>query len=313
MSDAVAEPNADRPAAPPRGRRTARAGLGATASAYAYLLPTLVGLALFSAGAVLASFVMSFAEYDIVTPPVFVGLKNYVDLFSAPIVQTVIKNTFYYTLGYVPLNMVVSLGLALLANQKLRGVTLFRSIFFTPTVTSTVAIAMVFAWLYQPQFGLINYLLNLVGIRGPMWLSSPQWAMPALIILGVYRSAGYHMVIFLAGLQDIPQELYEAARIDGAGAWARLRHVTLPLISPTTFFVLVMSIIGSFQVFEVTYVLTRGGPAYSTLTLSFYIFQNAFEWFHMGYAAALSYVLFAIIMAVTLVHLWSQRHWVHYR
>jgi multiple sugar transport system permease protein len=121
------------------------------------------------------------------------------------------------------------------------------------------------------------------------------------------------MVIFLAGLQDIPQELYEAARIDGAGAWARFRHVTLPLISPTTFFVLVMSIIGSFQVFEVTYVLTRGGPAYSTLTLSFYIFQNAFEWFHMGYAAALSYVLFAIIMAVTLVQLWSQRHWVHYR
>lgn len=281
---------------------------------YAYLLPTLCGLALFSAGAVVASFLMSFTKFEMVTPPVFIGLQNYLDLVNAPQFWSVLANTFYYTVGYVPLSMALSLGLALLVNARLRGVTIFRGIYFTPVVTSTVAIAMAWAWLYNPQFGLINYLLRvLFGVRGPGWLTSTEWAMPALIILGVWKSAGYNMVIFLAGLQGVPEELYEAAKIDGAGIWARFRHVTLPLLSPTTFFVLVISIIGSFQVFEATYIMTQGGPANATLTLSYHIFQNAFEWFHMGYAAAIAYVLFSIIMIFTLIQMRLQRLWVFYK
>ncbi|HEV8638586.1 MAG TPA: sugar ABC transporter permease [Chloroflexota bacterium] len=281
---------------------------------YAYLVPTIAGLLLFSAGAMIASFLMSFTKFEIVTPPVFIGLQNYADLVGAPLFWKVLGNTIYYTLGYVPLNLGLSLALAVLVNNKLRGITLFRGFYFTPVVTSGVAVAMVWAWLYNPQFGLINYLLRVVfGIQGPAWLTSTEWAMPALIILGVWRSAGYNMVIFLAGLQGIPEELYEAAAIDGAGWWARFRHVTLPMLSSTTFFVLVVSVINSFQVFEATYVMTQGGPANATLTLSYYIFQNAFEWFHMGYAAAMAWVLFGLIMVFTLLQMRLQRLWVFYR
>jgi multiple sugar transport system permease protein len=283
-------------------------------SCYAYLLPTICGLVLFSAGAMLASFLMSFTKFEIVTPPVFVGLQNYADLAGAPLFWKVLGNTVYYTVGYVPLNLCASLALAVLVNNKLRGVTLFRGFYFTPVVTSGVAVAMVWAWLYNPQFGLINYLLRAtLGLQGPAWLSSTEWAMPALIILGVWRSAGYNMVIFLAGLQGIPEELYEAAAIDGAGPWARFRHVTLPMLSSTTFFVLVVSVINSFQVFEATYIMTQGGPANATLTLSYYIFQNAFEWFHMGYAAAMAWVLFGLVMLFTLLQMRLQRFWVFYR
>ncbi|HEX2037639.1 MAG TPA: sugar ABC transporter permease [Chloroflexota bacterium] len=281
---------------------------------YAYLLPTLCGLVLFSAGAMVASFLMSFTKYELVTPPVFIGLRNYADLAGSSLFWKVLGNTFYYTLGYVPLNLAASLALALLVNTRLRGITLFRSFYFTPVVTSGVAVAMVWAWLYNPQFGLINYLLRVgLGVQGPAWLSSTEWAMPALIILGVWRSAGYNMVIFLAGLQNIPAELYEAAEIDGAGWWARFRHVTLPMLSSTTFFVLVVSVIHSFQVFEATYIMTQGGPANATLTLSYYIFQNAFEWFHMGYAAAMAWVLFGVIMVFTLLQMRLQRRWVFYQ
>jgi len=283
-------------------------------SCYLYLLPTIIGLVLFSAGAILASLFMSFTKYDILRPPEWYGLGNYVDMFKAPLFWKILWNTFYYTLGFVPLNLVMALALALLVNSKVRGVTLFRAVYFTPVVTSTVAVAMVWAWLYNPQFGLINYALNtLFGIKGPGWLTSTEWAMPALIIMGAWKACGFSMVIFLAGLQGIPEELYEAARIDGAGWWAQFQHITLPLLSPTTFFVLVTSVIGSFQVFEATYIMTQGGPANSTLTLSYYIFQNAFEWFHMGYAAALSYVLFAIVMIATIIQFRMQRRWVFYK
>jgi multiple sugar transport system permease protein len=280
---------------------------------YLYILPTLLGMLFFNVGAVIYSFAMSFTRWEAVFVN-WVGFANYQNLFASSLFWQTLSNTFYYTLGFVPLSMLAGLVLALLVNQKLRGITIYRSIYFAPVVTSTVAIALVFSWLYNPDYGLINYLLwTLFHIQGPPWLASTTWAMPALILLGVWKSMGFNMVIFLAGLQDIPEELYEAARIDGAGLWGQIRHVTLPLLSPTTFFVLIISIIGSFQVFDQTYVLTQGGPANATLTLSFFIYEMAFEWFHMGYAAALAYILFLVILVVTLIQWRLQGRWVFYR
>jgi len=197
-------------------------------------------------------------------------------------------------------------------NRSLRGISFYRSVYFLPVVTSTVAVAMVWTWLYNPEFGPINYFLGLIGIEGPPWIASTTWAMPALVIMSVWKVLGYNMVIYLAGLQGIPEEYYEAAAIDGASSWQRFRYLTIPLISSTTFFVLIVSIISSFQVFEQTYILTRGGPAYATLTLAFHIYQQAFQFQKMGYASALAYVLFTLTLLATLIQFVFQRKWVFY-
>ncbi len=281
--------------------------------AYLFLVPTLLGIVLLQVVPVLRSAYFSFTDFNGVQPPNWVGLENYANLGNSPLFWKVLRNTVYYTIGFVPLNIVLALFLALLVNQALRGVTFFRALYFLPVITSLVAISLVWAWLYQPQFGLINYFLSVVKIPGPGWLSSTEWSMPALFIMGAWRQAGFNMVIFLAGLKGISQELYEAATVDGAGWFRRFVHITLPMLSPTMFFVTVVSVIGSFQVFEQTYVLTQGGPAYSTLTLSFWIYQNAFEWFNMGKASALAYSLFVVVMLVTLVQFAGQRKWVFYR
>jgi multiple sugar transport system permease protein len=281
--------------------------------AYLYLLPTFVGLILFSLGAIVVSVGISFTDWDVLQPPHWVGLSNYVRLFGTPLNWQVFGNTFYYTGVIVPVGTALALGLALALNRGLRGIVLLRSLYFLPVISSTVAVSLVWGWLYNQQFGLINYLLSVVGITGPAWLADTRTAMPAVIIMSIWKGLGYNMVIFLAGLQGIPQELYEAAAIDGAGAWARFRYVTLPLVSPTTFFVVVLSTIAAFQVFDQTYVMTGGGPAYSTTTLALFIYQNAFQWFHMGYAAALSYVLFVAVAVVTLVQFRVQGRFVFYR
>jgi multiple sugar transport system permease protein len=281
--------------------------------AYLYLLPTFVGLILFSLGAIVVSVGISFTDWDILQPPHWVGLSNYVRLFSTPLNWQVFGNTLSYTGVIVPVGTALALGLALALNRGLRGIVLLRSLYFLPVISSTVAVALVWGWLYNQQFGLINYLLSVVGITGPAWLADTRTAMPAVIIMSIWKGLGYNMVIFLAGLQGIPRELYEAAAIDGAGAWAQFRYVTLPLVSPTTFFVVVLSTIAAFQVFDQTYVMTGGGPAYSTTTLALFIYQNAFQWFHMGYAAALSYVLFAAVAVVTLVQFRVQGRFVFYR
>jgi multiple sugar transport system permease protein len=281
--------------------------------AYLYLLPTFVGLILFSLGAIVVSVGISFTDWNILQPPHWVGLSNYVRLFSTPLNWQVFGNTFYYTSVIVPVGTALALGLALALNRGLRGIVVLRSLYFLPVISSTVAVSLVWGWLYNQQFGLINYLLSLVGITGPAWLADTRTAMPAVIIMSIWKGLGYNMVIFLAGLQGIPQELYEAAKIDGAGAWAQFRYVTFPLVSPTTFFVVVLSTIAAFQVFDQTYVMTGGGPAYSTTTLALFIYQNAFQWFHMGYAAALSYVLFAAVAVVTLVQFRVQGRFVFYR
>jgi multiple sugar transport system permease protein len=281
--------------------------------AYIYLLPTFVGLILFSLGAIIFSVGISFTDWDVLQPPQWVGLSNYVRLFTTPLNWQVFGNTLYYTAVIVPVGAALALGLALALNRGLRGIVILRGLYFLPVISSTVAVSLVWSWLYNQQFGLINYLLSLVGITGPAWLADTRTAMPAVIIMSIWKGLGYNMVIFLAGLQGIPQELYEAARIDGAGAWARFRYVTLPLVSPTTFFVVVLSTVAAFQVFDQTYVMTDGGPAYSTTTLALFIYQNAFQWFHMGYAAALSYVLFAAVAVVTLLQFRAQGRFVFYR
>jgi multiple sugar transport system permease protein len=284
-----------------------------TLEPYLYLLPTIVGLVLFTAGAVVVSFVMSFSQWDIISPPLWVWADNYVQLWHSDLFWQVFWNTLYFVVLAVPFSVVFSLALALLVNTRLRGIMFFRTAYFLPVVSSMIAVALVWSWIFNGDYGLLNYLLRtLFGLRGPAWLDSTSWALPAMVIVTVWRGLGYSMVIFLAGLQNIPADLYHAATIDGAGAWRKFRHVTLPMLSPTTFFVLVITFINSFQVFEQTYVLTKGGPANATMTLSYYIYQNAFQFFQMGKAAALSYVLFALVFAVTLVQFRIQKRWVFY-
>jgi multiple sugar transport system permease protein len=300
-------------------RRQKRSGIWARNSglrrflwASLWLLPCYAGLIGFSAGAVIYSFAISLTRWDIVTTPVWVGTANYANMVLDPLFWKVLGNTFYYTVVSVPVGVALSLMLAIALNQKLKGMTIFRTLYFMPVVSSTVAVALVWDWMFNPQFGLVNYALSLIHVTGLEWLGSTTWAMPALIIVGVWKGLGYNMVIFLAGLQGVAEDLYDAGQIDGANAYQRFLYITIPMISPTTFLVVVLSIVGSFQVFELTYVMTQGGPANSTLTLAYWIFQNAFQFFHMGIAATEAYALFAIVLLFTLLQFLIQKRWVYY-
>ncbi len=280
---------------------------------YLYLMPTLIGLVVFSAGAIIISFAMSFTEWQIIRPPEWVGLQNYIDIFESEFFLKIFWNTLYFVLLNLPLSIILPLLIAIALNQKLWGMKFFRTIYFLPVISSMVAVALVWSWLYRPEYGLLNYILNkLFGITGPRWLENQSWAMPAIVLMSAWKNIGYNMVIFLAGLQNIPQALYEVSDIEGAKPWQKFFRITVPLLSPTIFFVTIITLISSFQVFEQTYILTKGGPANSTLTLSYYIFQNAFMYFRMGSAAALSYVLFAIIFIITMIQFKLQKKWVHY-
>lgn len=280
--------------------------------AFLLLLPTILGLIL-TYGSVIGGFIVSLTEWDVLTPPKWVGLRNYVTAFlHDDLFRKSMINTLYYTFGVVPLGTLLSLFAAVTMNQGIKGQTIFRTVYFLPTVTSGIAVALLWVWLYNYQYGLINYFLTVLGFPKISWLGDPRFAMPAIIIMSIWRGLGYNMILFLAGLQSIPQEYYEAARIDGASRWQTFYHVTVPLISPTTFFIVVLSLIGSFQVFEATYVMTQGGPFYSTHTIVLLIFFQAFQWFHMGYASAIAYVLFAIILLLTLIQMRLERYWVHY-
>jgi multiple sugar transport system permease protein len=262
---------------------------------------------------VISAFVISFTQWDLFTAIDFVGLGNYVALWNDPIFRQVLGNTAYYVLGSVPVQMALALAAALALNRGIRGQTFFRVVYFLPVVTSTVAAALVWAWLFNSNYGLINALLSLVGVTDlPKWLASSRWAMPAVIIVSIWQNMGYAMVLFLAGLQNIRQDVYDAAALDGSQGWTRFITITLPLLSPTTFFVLIISIIGSFQVFELVFVMTKAGPANATNTLVYYIYQNGFQFYQMGYASAAAMVLFLIVLVLTLVQYGLQNRWVHY-
>lgn len=283
-----------------------------TIGIYGYLVPTIIGLILFNAGAIVASFVLSFYKYDVITPAKWIGLDNYRWVLNSKLFWTAVNNTFKFAAGYIPLSVFLALGLAILVNERIKGVGLFRTIFYLPVVTSMVGVSMVFAWLFNPYYGLVNYVLGLFKITGPAWLSSPQWAMPAVILVSVWKTVGYYMVIYLAALQNISPELYEAAQIDGANRWAQIRHITIPVVSSTTFFVVIMCTMSSLKIFEQVYVMTQGGPANSTVTVNLLIYRNAFEYLRMGRATSMAYFLFAAIMIVTFIQFLGQRWWVHY-
>jgi len=283
---------------------------------YFFLAPALGTLLIFFFLPVAAAFLMSFTDFDIYSlgnlkRARIILFGNYSHLLSDPLFWKVLLNTAYYAGGTVPLVVVLSLALALALNGPIRGRVALRTLYFMPVVSSTVAVAMVWRWIYAP-FGAVNALLTRLGLPAIPWLVSPTWAMPAVIGMSVWQNLGYSMVIFLAGLQGIPRHLYDAAAVDGATGWQRFWRITLPLLSPTTFFVLVMALISSFQVFGQVYMLTEGGPAYATSTIVFYIYEKAFLSLHMGYASALAWVLFAIIFLLTLAQVRMQREWVTY-
>ncbi|PMP73042.1 MAG: ABC transporter permease [Roseiflexus castenholzii] len=279
-----------------------------------FISPWLVGVLIFTFYPIASSFYYSLTNYDVISAPRFIGFENYVNAFTTdPIFYQAISNTLFYAVVFLPLNLVVAVSVALLLNLQVRGLAAYRTLFFLPSIVPDIAAAMLWAWILNPQFGLINMLLKTLGLPTLGWLSDPYWSKPALILIGLWGFGG-SMVIYLAALQDIPQHLYEAAEIDGAGVSAKTWHVTLPMLTPTIFFNLVLGLIGAFQYFTTAFVVTggSGGPAGSTTFYAMMIYNNAFRYFKMGYASALSWMLFAFVFLVTWLIFKTSGRWVYY-
>jgi multiple sugar transport system permease protein len=281
---------------------------------YIFLLPWLLGLLIFWIGPILTSAYFSVLEYDVLSPPKFIGVENYIRAFTGdkqfwPSLQ----RTLVFALTVVPIGLIGSLLLAILLNQGAKGTNLFRTCYFLPHLTPTVALALLWTWLFHPSVGPINVALGWFGIEGPGWLTSKQWALPSVIIIALWAGMGGNaMLIFLAGLQGVPKELLEAAEIDGAGAWSRFWKVTLPMISPTLLFNLILGIIAALKVFTISFVATNGGPSYATWFYALHIYNQAFAYFRMGYAAALAWIFVLILLAFTYLQLNLSRRWVYY-
>ncbi len=279
-----------------------------------FLAPSLVIFGIFTYYSLAFNVYLSFTSWNFVSPvKTFTGLENYRLILADQRFWRAVRQTFYYAGGSVSLSLVFGLVLAILLNQKIVGRGFFRTLAFSPYITTIAAVSLLWMWIFDPNYGLMNYLLRLVGLNGLPWLSSTRWAMPALIIMSVWRSMGYNAVIFLAGLTAINRELYEAASIDGAGALQSFRHITVPLLSPTTFFLTVTSIIGALQVFDSVSVMTKGGPVNSTSVINFYIYEQAFGRFRAGYAATASMLLFVAILGLTFFQMKVSQRWVHYQ
>lgn len=288
-------------------------------AAYAFLLPNLLGFLLFTSIPVAASLLLSVFRWDLLSSPQFIGARNFIDLIRDPLFLKYCWNTLYMMVG-IPISMAGSLLLAIAMNQKLKGIVFFRTVYFLPSICSGVAIFMTWRLMFNPEFGVVNSLIggfgNLLGLtlEGPQWLTDEAWAKPALIIVNVWQAiGGFNMMLYLAALQGVPRDLYEAAEIDGASSWDKFWAVTWPQISPTTFYIAIMSVIGGFQGgFESAYMMTGGGPNGSTTTIIYYLFNKAFTWNDMGYAAAIAWVLFIIVFLFTLVQWRSYGRNVHY-
>ena len=296
-----------RPGLSPMRRREALEGL-------LYLSPWIIGFLVFVAGPLLASFYLSFTKYNVLRPAQFVGLQNYIYAFAKDeLLLPSLVRSLYFAVLLVPLGMAGSLILALLLNQKVMFTTVWRTMYFLPTLTPLVAAALLWRWMLNPDVGLVNFLLAQIGIKGPGWLSSIEWAVPALVLMGLWASVGgSRMIILLAGLQDVPKELLESAEIDGAGAWDKFWKVTFPLITPTVFFNLVLGIIFALRTFETAFITTNGGPARATWFISLHIYQNAFVSFDMGYASALSWIFLIILFLLTFIQFKLSGQWVFY-
>lgn len=284
-----------------------------TAAAWLFLAPSLTAIAIFFVIPVLSALVMSFTDFDIyavgnLSIVRFMGFRNYTRIFETPLFWTALKNTFYFVLVGGPLSVAVSLGTALMVNSKLaRFKPFYRTVYFLPVVTSLVAVAVVWRYLYHPAHGLLNLALSYFGVAPIDWLGNPNIAMPAIVVLAVWKNFGYNMLIFIAGLQSIPEELYEAAHIDGAGGWRQFVDITIPMLAPTTVFVVMITIIGYFQLFAEPYIMTEGGPMNATMSVVLMMYEQGFRWWNMGFAAAIAFVLFAVISIFSILQLIIQR------
>ena len=281
---------------------------------YLFVLPWLLGLLIFTLGPVAVSFYLSFTQYDVLSAPQWIGLSNYQEaFFKDELFWSSIARTLTYCVLAVPLGLLGSLLLAMLLNRQAKGIGVFRTFFFLPSLTPTVALTMLWIWLLDPNFGLINQVLESVGLPALGWFASPDWALPAVVVTGLWAGwGGSTMLIFLAGLQGVERSLLEAADIDGANGWTKFRHVTLPMISPTIFFNLVLGIIGAMQVFTVAYVATEGGPRYATWFFALHIYNHAFKYFQMGYGSALAWLFLVALLVFTIIQLRLSRGWVYY-
>jgi multiple sugar transport system permease protein len=296
------------PPVPPYRRRS-RLRLRNTLIGWSFILPNFIGFGLLTLVPIVVLFYMSFTNWNVFGTANWIGLANFERLIGDGSFRISVVNTLYYSALHIPLTIIVSLGLALLLNNKIRGVAFFRTAAFFPYITSIVAIAVVWNLLFSPEYGPINEFLRFFGIQNPPgWLTSPEWAMPAVVIVGTWRDMGYYMILFLAGLQTVPRELHEAARVDGASVWQRFVNVTLPCLRPTMFFVTVMLTINSFKIFDLILVMTDGGPGQSTLVMSQFIYRKGFEESQFGYASAASVALFFMCIIVTVVQfLWNKK------
>ena len=289
----------------PRARREAIEG-------YVSISPWLIGFVVFTVGPLLASVYYSFTQWTITRPPEWIGAENYVRMFTRdPLFWQALKVTVLYVILSLPLKLVAGLGLSLLLNMKLRGMNVYRTVFYIPAVISGVAISLMWMWLLQPDTGVINTLLSMVGIQGPGWFWDPNWALPSVALMGIW-SVGGSAIIYLAGLQNIPPHLYEAGMLDGANSWKRFWRITLPLLTPTIFFLLVIELIDAFKIFTQAFVITKGGPLKATYFYLYYFYEEAFQNFNMGYASALAIVLLVVIMAATLLVNYTSKRWVFY-
>ena len=278
-----------------------------------FLAPTLIGLAVLSAGPILATFGISLTRWDMLTAPQFVGLDNYAKLLGDDRFLKALRNTVFYTVVSVPVGLVLALGLALALNQQIRGIAWIRTAYFLPLVTSATAIALVWLWIYSPT-GPLNDILAALGIPRQRWVADPTLAMPSIIAMSIWQGLPANVIIFLAGLQAIPAEYYDAASVDGAGRQKRLRNITLPLLTPSLFFTGVLALIGAFQVFDQVYVMANPGkPGEATITLVYFIYEAGFRNFKMGYAGAASWIMFLIVAVATIVYFRTQDRWVHYQ
>ncbi|MGH2457712.1 MAG: carbohydrate ABC transporter permease [Chloroflexota bacterium] len=302
-----------RPVAVARSPGSARARRRAVLG-YLWISPWIVGFVVFTLGPVLASLVLSFTQYNVMSPPVWSGLRNYVYAFTQdPQFWTSLLRSASFAIEFVPIGIVISLCLALLVTARHRGTSIFRTVFFMPGLTPIVAAVLIWQWLFDTQVGPVNYALNLFGIAGPGWFGSTTWALPAMVIIALWGSVGANqMVIFIASLQGVPQEIYDAAKVDGAGRVQRFRAVTLPMISPATYFNLVLATIGALKVFELAFLTTQGGPSYATWFYMLQLYQTAFENFDMGYASALAWIFFIVVIGLTYLQVRWSESWVYY-
>lgn len=279
----------------------------------AFIAPNFILFAVFTFWPLIYGFALSFTKWNMISPTKqLVWLGNYIAMVQDPIFWKVLGNTFYLAAGSIVVRLALALGLALLLNQKLAGRDAYRSIIFSPTFTTGAAVALVWSWIFHEDIGLLRIPFEWFGLNSPDWLGDVRWTMPAVIIVTIWKGLGYDMVIFLAGLQSIPADLYEAARVDGAGRWALLRNITLPMLSPITFFLVITATIGALQAFDIVAVMTGGGPLNSSKVYVYYLYDNAFKWFKVGYASALSMILFLIILAITAIQVRLSERWVHY-